>query len=48
MFATVLSEPKEQLEDETRQKVIATVKFIASKNAALVNGNEALMNALRG
>jgi hypothetical protein len=48
VFATVLSEPKEQLDDETRQKVIATVKFIASKNAALVNGNEALMNALRG
>jgi hypothetical protein len=44
----VLGEPAEQLDDETRQKVIATVKFIASKNSALVNGNEVLMNALRG
>lgn len=48
VFATVLGDPAEQLEDETRQKVIATVKFIASKNAALINGNEVLMNVLRG
>jgi len=48
VFATVLGDPAEQLEDETRQKVIATVKFIASKNAALVNRNEVLVNVLRG
>lgn len=48
VFASVLSDPAEQLDDETRQKVIATVKFIGSKNPALVNGNEALLNSLRG
>jgi hypothetical protein len=48
IFATVLSDPAEQLDDETRHKVIATVKFIASKNRALVDGHEVLLNYLRG
>jgi hypothetical protein len=47
VFAAVLSEPAEQLEDDTRTKVINTVKFIASKNPSLINGNETLTNAVR-
>lgn len=48
VFASVLSEPAEQLDDPTRQKVIATVKFIGEKNRSLVEGNEKLMAALTG
>ncbi len=48
IFASVLSEPEEQLDDSTRAKVVATVKFIAEKNPALVQGNEKLMAAMRG
>lgn len=48
VFAAVLSEPTEQLEDETRAKVIATVKFIAEKNPSAVQSNPALMKALQG
>jgi hypothetical protein len=48
VFASVLSEPADQLDDETRSEVISTVKFIASKNASLIRGNEVLMAAVRG
>ncbi|KAH9208718.1 armadillo-type protein [Leptodontidium sp. 2 PMI_412] len=48
IFAAVLGEPAEQLEDETRAKVIATVKFIAEKNPSLIQSNPALLNALQG
>lgn len=48
VFASVLSEPAEQLDDPTRAMVIRTVKFIAEKNASLIQGNETLMNILRG
>lgn len=47
IFASVLSPPAEQLDDETRAKVISVVKFIGEKNAALIQGNETLMNILR-
>ncbi|CZS97445.1 related to protein carrier KAP123 [Rhynchosporium agropyri] len=48
VFEAVLGEPAEQLEDETRAKVIATVKFIAEKNASLIQGHPALLAAVRG
>jgi hypothetical protein len=48
VFATVLGEPTEQLDLETRHKLIQTVKFIHSKNPALINGNETLMVCVRG
>lgn len=48
VFASVLSEPAEQLDDPTREKVIAIVKFIGEKNPSLVRGNEKLMAALTG
>jgi len=48
IFAAVLGEPAEQLEDETRAKVIATVKFIAEKNPSIVQSNPALVAALQG
>ncbi|KAG9248048.1 armadillo-type protein [Calycina marina] len=47
IFASVLSEPLEQLDAETRVKVINTVKFIASKNPSLISGSETLMNAIQ-
>lgn len=48
VFASVLSDPVEQLDSESRAKIISTVKFIAEKNPALINGNETLMNCVRG
>jgi len=48
VFASVLGEPKEQLEDSIRAKVIDIIKFIHSKNANLVESNETLVAALRG
>jgi importin-4 len=48
IFTSVLSDPIEQLDDSTRLKVIATVKFIAQKNPSLIQGNETLMNCVRG
>jgi len=48
VFSAVLGEPAEQLDAETRTKVIDTVKFIASKNQSLVSGDETLMKALSG
>jgi hypothetical protein len=48
VFSTVLSEPLEQLDLDTRHKVIQTVKFIHSKNPSLITGNEVLMGCLQG
>jgi hypothetical protein len=48
IFTSVLSDPVEQLDVPTRTKVIATVKFIAEKNPSLIQGNETLMNCVRG
>jgi len=48
IFASVLSDPIEQLDIGTREKIINTVKFIAEKNPGLINGNETLMNCVRG
>ncbi len=47
IFAAVLGEPKEQLEDSVRAQVKETVKFIAEKDPGLVQSNEALMNVMR-
>ena len=47
VLASVLGEPAEQLDAETRAKVIDTIKFIASKNPSLINGNETLVNAIK-
>ncbi|EKD15226.1 uncharacterized protein L3040_001596 [Drepanopeziza brunnea f. sp. 'multigermtubi'] len=46
VFAAVLGEPTEQLDIATRTKVIATVKFIASKNPSAIQGNPVLANCL--
>jgi importin-4 len=46
VFAAVLGEPAEQLDDATRAKVVEMVKFIASKDVSLVDGNAVLMKYL--
>lgn len=46
VFASVLDEPAEQLDAETRNKVIAVVKFIHGKNASLIQGSEVLMKCI--
>jgi hypothetical protein len=46
VFAAVLGEPAEQLDEPTRAKVVAMVKFIASKDASFVDGNSVLMKYL--
>ena len=48
VFSTILGEPLEQLDPETRHKLIQTVKFIHSKNPTLINGNEVLMGCVQG
>jgi importin-4 len=48
VFAEVLSPPEEQLDNETREKVKETVRYLAKEHPALVQGNEVLMNALHG
>ncbi|KAI9834068.1 MAG: hypothetical protein M1819_003353 [Sarea resinae] len=48
VFAQVLSPPEEQLSDEVRAQLIELVKYVHSKQPALVEGNEALMAAVRG
>jgi hypothetical protein len=48
VFAAVLGEPTEQLEDPVRAKVIEVVKFIAGKEPALIQGNESLMGSIGG
>jgi hypothetical protein len=47
VLAAVLSDPPEQLEPETREKVVNVVKFIASKNSSLLSGHEILINAIK-
>ncbi|TAQ90284.1 hypothetical protein B7494_g1370 [Chlorociboria aeruginascens] len=47
LFAQVLSEPKDQLEDETRAKIIHTVKTVATSHPDLVKGNPILISALQ-
>ena len=47
VFAKVLGPPEEQLDDETREKVKATVRYLAKDQLALVQGNEVLMGVLR-
>lgn len=46
VFAKVLDEPRDQLDEETRAKVITTLQFIHSKDAALVQSNAQLMKIL--
>jgi hypothetical protein len=46
VFNSVLGDPLEQLDLETRQKLIQTVKFIQSKNASLLNGHEVLQSCV--
>jgi importin-4 len=46
VFAAVLGEPAEQLDEATRAKVVEMVKFIASKDVSLVDGNAVLMKYL--
>jgi hypothetical protein len=46
VFAAVLGEPAEQLDDATRAKVVEMVKFIASKDASLVDSKAVLMKYL--
>jgi hypothetical protein len=48
VFAKVLGPPEEQLDDETREKVKETVRYLAKEQPALVQGNEMLMGVLRG
>lgn len=47
VFASILGEPSEQLDDETRAAVVQTVKFIHSKQASVVQGHETLVAAVR-
>jgi hypothetical protein len=42
VFAHVLGEPKEQLEDETRAKLIEAVRYLAKQQPALLQGQDAL------
>jgi hypothetical protein len=42
IFASVLGEPAEQLEPETRSRIVAVVKFIHGKDASLIQGNQVL------
>jgi importin-4 len=46
VFTAVLGEPAQQLDETTRAKVVDIVKFIASKDASLVDGNAVLMKYL--
>ncbi|KFY28297.1 hypothetical protein V493_02999 [Pseudogymnoascus sp. VKM F-4281 (FW-2241)] len=42
VFAAVLGEPKEQLDEETRAKLVDTVKYIAKQQPALIQGHAVL------
>ncbi|CAG8960023.1 hypothetical protein HYFRA_00013211 [Hymenoscyphus fraxineus] len=46
VFAAVLDEPSEQLEDETRSRIATVVKFIHGKDASLLQGNPVLMKCI--
>jgi hypothetical protein len=47
VFVHVLGDPDDQLNDETREKVIETVKFVAGKQPGLAKDNESLIGILR-
>ncbi|EHK99024.1 putative importin subunit beta-4 [Glarea lozoyensis 74030] len=42
VFAAVVGEPAEQLEPDTRSRIVAVVKFIHAKDASLIQGNQVL------
>lgn len=46
VFIAVLGEPKAQIEPNIREKIVETIKFIASMEPNLVQGNHALSNVL--
>lgn len=48
IFASILSPPEEQLDDETREKVKETVRYLAKQNPSLVEGSEVLSAVARG
>jgi hypothetical protein len=48
VFAQVLAPPEEQLETETRQKVVELVRYLAKDHAAQMQGSEVLMGVLHG
>lgn len=48
IFAAILSDPVAQLDIDTRAKVINVVKFIGEKSPAILQGNEVLLNCVRG
>ncbi|RKF60104.1 putative importin subunit beta-4 [Erysiphe neolycopersici] len=47
VFASVLGDPYNQLELPTRGKIIASIKFIAEKEPALIHSNENLFKVLQ-
>jgi hypothetical protein len=47
VFAQVLGSSDEQLETETREKIIDTVNYLAKQQPSLVQGHEILMNVAR-
>jgi hypothetical protein len=42
IFASVLGEPAEQLEPQTRNRIVAVVKFVHGKDASLIQSNPVL------
>lgn len=44
VFAQVLGEPKEQLEDETREKLVETVKYLAKQQPQLFQQHQELLH----
>ena len=48
IFAKVLDEPREQLDDDTRALIMKTLQFIHSKDANMLQSNEQLMKLLNG
>jgi len=47
IFTAILSDPAEQLDVDTRHRVVSTVKFIAERSPDLIHGNEVLSNSIR-
>jgi hypothetical protein len=47
ILTRVLSPPEDQLDDETKAKVIEMVKFIGEQHPSLVQGNEVLMKVVQ-
>ncbi|KAG9234716.1 armadillo-type protein [Amylocarpus encephaloides] len=46
VFASVLDEPSEQLDPETRSRIVAVIKFIHGKSASLIQDNKVLRGCL--